>query len=144
MGYSAACLDGDPDDPHALAYASKAILGAGVAAVLCKSRNFTFLRNSIEHGLRGLLNTHISEDKWQRSTRKLSSVNYTTTATRIRTPIKLTFPAHYHYLRSGKVRSVALHSMLYRMSSTTEFLAHVGSHPRLYPHLLSFRVNARR
>jgi len=51
MGYSAACLDGDPDDPHTLAFASKAIIGSGVAAVLCESSNFTFLRNSIDHGL---------------------------------------------------------------------------------------------
>ena len=50
-GYTAACLDGDPEDPHALAYATKAILGAGVAAVLCESCNFVFLRNSLDHGL---------------------------------------------------------------------------------------------
>lgn len=50
-GYTAACLDGDPEDPHALAYATKSILGTGVAAVLCESCNFVFLRNSLDHGL---------------------------------------------------------------------------------------------
>ena len=50
-GYSIACLDGMEEDPHDLAYASKAILGAGVAAVLCESNTLPFLRNSIGNGL---------------------------------------------------------------------------------------------
>ncbi len=50
-GYSIACLDGMDEDPHDLAYASKAILGAGIAAVLCESCTFPFLRNSLDNGL---------------------------------------------------------------------------------------------
>lgn len=51
MGYCAACLDGDPDDPHQIGVASMAILGAGVGAVLCESSNMNFLMNSLRHGL---------------------------------------------------------------------------------------------
>lgn len=51
MGYCAACLDGDPDDPHQVGIASMAILGAGVGAVLCESSNMNFLMNSLRHGL---------------------------------------------------------------------------------------------
>ncbi len=51
MGYCAACLDGDPDDPHQIGTASMAIKGAGVGAVLCESSNMNFLMNSLSHGL---------------------------------------------------------------------------------------------
>lgn len=50
-GYSIACLDGMAEDPHDLAYASRSILGAGVAAILCESCTFPFLRNSLDNGL---------------------------------------------------------------------------------------------
>lgn len=50
-GASVACLDGDPNDPHALGAAALALKGAGIGAVLCLSSNMTFLRNAWEHGL---------------------------------------------------------------------------------------------
>ncbi|MBI4233832.1 MAG: hypothetical protein HY686_05265 [Chloroflexi bacterium] len=49
-GYSAACLDGMPADPHMFAFATKALRGAGVAAVLCESAAANFLRNSLDDG----------------------------------------------------------------------------------------------
>ena len=51
VGYSNACLDGDPEDPHLIGAASMALKGVGIAAVLCQSANATFLRNSLHHGL---------------------------------------------------------------------------------------------
>jgi 3-isopropylmalate/(R)-2-methylmalate dehydratase small subunit len=51
VGYSAACLDGDPDDPHFIGAASLAIKGAGVSAVLCESSGMGFLMTSINLGL---------------------------------------------------------------------------------------------
>jgi 3-isopropylmalate/(R)-2-methylmalate dehydratase small subunit len=51
IGYSACCLDGDPDDPHFIGAASLAIKGAGVAGVLCESSGMNFLMNSINRGL---------------------------------------------------------------------------------------------
>lgn len=50
-GYSAACLDGDPEDPHLIGAASLALKGAGIGAILCESTNMTFLRNCLDHGL---------------------------------------------------------------------------------------------
>jgi len=51
FGYSSACLDGDPEDPHLIGAASMALKGVGIAAVVCQSANTTFLRNSLHHGL---------------------------------------------------------------------------------------------
>ncbi len=51
FGYTAACLDGHPGDPHINAYAAVALRELGVAAVVCESAVATFERNCIELGL---------------------------------------------------------------------------------------------
>jgi 3-isopropylmalate/(R)-2-methylmalate dehydratase small subunit len=50
-GYSAACLDGMPEDPHLYGFAAVALKALGVAAVLCESAATNFQRSSLEQGL---------------------------------------------------------------------------------------------
>jgi 3-isopropylmalate/(R)-2-methylmalate dehydratase small subunit len=50
VGYSGACLDGYSDDPHMHAFATLALKGAGISAVLCESAAVNFQRNSLDMG----------------------------------------------------------------------------------------------
>jgi len=50
VGYSGACLDGFSDDPHMHGFATMALRGVGVSAVLCESAAVNFQRNSLNLG----------------------------------------------------------------------------------------------